>query len=69
MATLFCECGYKLWSEFWWGGSKHAWVFLDDEKTSDTYAKQVTRCPECGGQVTNDRRGAGGQDLGALQTR
>jgi hypothetical protein len=44
-------------------------VFLDDEKTSETYAQQVTRCPECGGQVTHDRRGASGQDLGALQDR
>jgi hypothetical protein len=23
-------------------------VFFDDEKTSDTYAKQITRCPGCG---------------------
>ena len=69
MATVFCECGHKLWSEFWWGGSKHLWVFLDDEKTSETYAQQVTRCPECGGQVKHDRRGASGQNLGASQKR
>ena len=24
------------------------WVFFDDEKTSETYAEQLTHCPECG---------------------
>jgi hypothetical protein len=23
-------------------------VFFDDEKTSETYAEQLTHCPECG---------------------
>jgi hypothetical protein len=23
-------------------------VFFDDEKTSETYAEQITRCPGCG---------------------
>lgn len=57
MATLFCGCGYKLWSEFWWSGSKHEWVFLDDEPVSDTYADRVNRCPGCGSQVAHDGRG------------
>ena len=69
MATLFCECGHKLWSEFWWNGTKHLWVFLDDERTSETYAQPVTGCPQCGGQVTHDRRRASGQNLGASQNR
>ena len=65
MATLFCECGHKLWSEFWWNGTKHLWVFLDDEKTSETYAQQVASCPECDEPITSDRRGVIGQNLGA----
>jgi hypothetical protein len=69
MATLFCECGHKLWSEFWWNGTKHLWVFLDDEKRSETYAQQVSDCPQCGGQITRDRRMASGQNLGASQNR
>jgi hypothetical protein len=24
------------------------WVFFDDEKTSETYAEELTHCPECG---------------------
>jgi hypothetical protein len=24
------------------------WVFFDDEKTSETYAEQLTHCPGCG---------------------
>jgi hypothetical protein len=66
MATLFCECGHKLWSEFWWDESQHKWVFFDDEPTSETYSQQVTHCPECGGQVAYDRRGGIWYNLGAL---
>jgi hypothetical protein len=66
MAKLFCECGHKLWSEFWWNGTKHLWMFFDDERKSETYLERVTSCPECGVQVTRDRRRAGGQNLGAL---
>jgi hypothetical protein len=69
MATLFCECGHKLWSEFWWNETGHLWMFFDDEKTSETYHEQVTSCPECGGQVTRDRRRDSGQNLGASQNR
>jgi hypothetical protein len=57
MATLYCECNHKLWSEYWWGGSKHVWVLLDDERRSETYTEQVTRCPECGRQLTHDGHG------------
>ena len=64
MATLLCGCGHKLWSEFWWTGSEHLWMFFDDERSSGTYAAQVTSCPECGEQVTHNRRVAIGQNFG-----
>jgi hypothetical protein len=69
MATLFCECGHRLWSVFWWNGTKHLWVFFDDERMSETYLERITSCPECGGQVKHDRRVASGQNLGASQDR
>jgi hypothetical protein len=43
-----CEQGTNLWGEFWWIEGEHRWVFFDDEKTSETYAEQLTHCPECG---------------------
>jgi hypothetical protein len=50
MAALHCPCqqGIDIWGEVWWVGGQHRWVFFDDEKTSETYAKQITRCPGCG---------------------
>jgi hypothetical protein len=50
MAALRCTCeqGTNLWGEFWWIEGEHRWVFFDDEKTSQTYADQLTHCPECG---------------------
>ena len=49
MAALRCSCrqGSKIWGKLWWGGGKHRWVFFDDEKTSQTYAEQLTHCPGC----------------------
>jgi hypothetical protein len=38
----------SLWGEFWWIEGEHRWVFFDDEKTSETYAEQLTHCPDCG---------------------
>jgi hypothetical protein len=69
MATLYCECKHKLWSEFWWNGSKHIWVFFDDEQTSETYAEQITRCPECGMQLTYDGHGSISQEIRASRNR
>jgi hypothetical protein len=69
MATLLCECGHRLWSEFWWNGTKHLWVFFDDERTSETYLERITSCPDCGRQVTRDRRGASGDNFRASQNR
>jgi hypothetical protein len=50
MAELYCPCPerHKLWGEFWWTEGKHRWVFFDDLQASETYAKQVERCPACG---------------------
>ena len=50
MVALRCPCqqGPEVWGEFWWTGGEHRWVFFDDEKTSETYAEQVERCPACG---------------------
>src|SRR5215204_5440022 len=50
MAALRCTCeqGTNLWGEFWWIEGEHRWVFFDDEKTSETYAEQLTHCPGCG---------------------
>jgi hypothetical protein len=50
MAVLHCPCqqGIAIWGEFWWVGGQYRWVFFDDEKTSETYAEQITRCPGCG---------------------
>lgn len=67
MARLVCECGHKLWSEYWWNGSNHQWVFLDDEPTSETYGERVACCPRCGGQVAYGKRGGIGSDLDRLR--
>jgi len=50
MAPLRCSCeqGRAIWGELWWVGGRHRWVFFDAEKTSETYAQQVTRCRGCG---------------------
>jgi hypothetical protein len=50
MVALRCTCeqGTNLWGEFWWIEGEHRWVFFDDEKTSETYAEELTHCPECG---------------------
>jgi hypothetical protein len=51
MAALCCSCeqGTPIWGEAWWvGGGQYRWVFFDDDKTSETYAEQVTHCRGCG---------------------
>ncbi len=50
MAVLYCPCPekHKLWGELWFTEDKHRWVFFDDDKSSETYAEQVERCPACG---------------------
>jgi hypothetical protein len=50
MVMLLCPCSQecRLWAEFWWVGRGHQWMFFDDERTSETYAEQVTHCPGCG---------------------
>lgn len=50
MAPLRCPCpqGTNIWGEIWWVGREHRWMFYDDEKTSESYTEQITRCPGCG---------------------
>ena len=50
MMALRCTCeqGTNLWGEFWWTEGEHRWVFFNDEKTSETYAEQLTHCRGCG---------------------
>lgn len=36
------------WGEVWWVGEEHRWLYVGDEKTSETYSEQITRCPSCG---------------------
>jgi hypothetical protein len=53
MVVLQCPCEkrHQLWGELWWAGGQYQWVFFDEHKTSVSYGKQVTYCPECGRQV------------------
>lgn len=53
MVVLRCPCdqGCELWGEFWWIEGEYRWVFFDDLETSETYAEQVTHCPECGREL------------------
>jgi hypothetical protein len=53
VVVLRCPCGqgHELWGEFWWIEGEYQWVFFDDLETSETYAEQVTHCPECGKEL------------------
>jgi hypothetical protein len=45
-----------IWGEFWWvGGTEHRWMFFDDDKSSETYARQITRCRGCGTTLERER--------------
>lgn len=48
MATLYCECGYGIWSDLWWTEEGAEMLFLDNHKASKTYGGRVSRCPGCG---------------------
>ena len=52
-ALLYCECGYRIWSEVWHIGrsSLGTLVYFDDDETSETYTERVIRCPGCGEQL------------------
>jgi len=56
MAALRCACeqGTDIWGELWWAGGAHRWVFFDDGKMSETYAEQITHCPECGKRLEHE---------------
>jgi hypothetical protein len=45
-----------IWGKFWWvGGTEHRWMFFDDDKSSETYARQITRCRGCGTMLERER--------------
>lgn len=52
MATLYCECKHSIWSDLWWTERGAELIFLDNLPSSDSYGKQVTRCPGCGKWLT-----------------
>lgn len=47
MATLYCDCGHKLWSELWWRGQTHELILYDGENLNGRPEKVVTQCPGC----------------------
>lgn len=47
MATLYCECEHSVWSDLWWTESGPLLVFLDNQTSSASYGKQITKCPNC----------------------
>ena len=55
MATLFCKCKehHRIWAEFWWDAEidKHHWVFIDDDRQSETYKQRLSNCPDCGEEL------------------
>ena len=51
-ATLRCVCGYRILCRVGSAGERVGFlVFLDGEPTSETYGRQVERCPRCGEQL------------------
>ena len=48
MVALRCTCeqGTNLWAEFWWIEGELRLGRFDDELTSESYAEQLTLCPE-----------------------
>ena len=56
MVMLWCPCHEErqVWGELWWRGSEHRWVFFDDDRTSETYAEQIERCPACGRRLERE---------------
>lgn len=48
MASLYCECGYGIWSDLWWTEEGAEMLFLDNRKGSATYGGRVSGCPGCG---------------------
>ena len=58
MAALRCSCEQEMpiWGEFWWvGGAEHLWMFFDNDKSSETYAQQITHCRGCGTTLEHER--------------
>ena len=47
------KCGHKLWAQkVSVTETFDVWVFFEDGEHSDTYAKRVGLCPECGAWLT-----------------
>ena len=51
------KCAHRLWAEKVSVAERfEVWTFFDDEEHSDTSAKRVGLCPECGARVTEGGR-------------
>jgi ribosomal protein S27E len=47
------KCAHRLWAEKVSVAERFdVWTFFDDEEHSDTHAKRVGSCPECGAWLT-----------------
>lgn len=70
MATLYCGCRHSIWSDLWWTEDGAVMLFMDNQRSSDSYGRQVTHCPGCGRELrleklsSEDRR-AYGQAVGS----
>jgi hypothetical protein len=52
---VYCECGYGIQCTVRLEGERlGVLVFVDAEESSETYAEQVTQCPECGEWLGSD---------------
>ena len=56
MALLYCPCEqqHQIRGEFWWVREKYAWVFFDNQDSSETYTERLTQCPACGRRLKRE---------------
>ncbi len=50
---VYHTCGYPIWVETQFDELKRTTVYCDDDKESDTYEEEVTRCPGCNAWLTS----------------
>lgn len=48
MATLYCGCSRRIWSDLWWTERGAVMCFMDNQPYSESYGKRVEDCPGCG---------------------
>ncbi len=48
MATLYCGCRHRVWSDLWWTDRGAVMLFIDNQPSSASYGKQIEDCPGCG---------------------